>query len=83
MNKYIAILILILSTLSFGTPAFADFQKGLDAYNSGDYATAMSEWEPLAEEGISAAQGNLGLMYQGINNRKCSPSITRKPRYLI
>lgn len=29
----------------------ADFQKGADAYRSGDYATALREWKPLAEEG--------------------------------
>jgi uncharacterized protein len=29
----------------------ADFQKGLTAYNSGDYATALREWKPLAEQG--------------------------------
>ena len=31
--------------------ASADFQKGLTAYNSGDYATALREWTPLAEQG--------------------------------
>ena len=63
MNKYIAILLLSLSILSFGTPAFADFQKGYDAYNSGDFATALKEWRPLAEQEIAAAQYNLGNMY--------------------
>jgi hypothetical protein len=51
----------------------ADFQKGLDAYKSGDYGTAMSEWEPLAkdlvfnplgEEGNARPQWGLGLMYE-------------------
>ena len=41
-----------------------DFQKGLTAYESGDYATALREFEPLAEQGNAAAQGNLGLMYK-------------------
>ena len=35
--------------MSSGT-ASADSQKGLDAYNAGDYATAMKEWRPLAEQ---------------------------------
>ena len=51
MNKYIAIILLTVSILPFGTPALADFQKGLDAAESGDYATALKEWKPLAEQG--------------------------------
>jgi hypothetical protein len=31
----------------------ADFQKGVAAYQSGDYATALREWTPLAEQGMS------------------------------
>ncbi len=44
-------------------PAWADFQAGLDAYERGDYHTAMKEWRPLAEQGLAAAQNNLGAMY--------------------
>ena len=46
-----------------GTPAFADFQKGLDAANRGDFATALKEWRPLAEQGDADAQYKLGVMY--------------------
>ena len=42
----------------------ADFQKGLDAAKRGDYATALREWEPLAEQGHAAAQTLLGVMYE-------------------
>ena len=41
----------------------ADFQTGWQAYESGDYATALREFRPLAEQGIAEAQYNLGLMY--------------------
>jgi len=41
----------------------ADLQKGLDAAQSGDYATALKEWKPLAEQGDANAQYNLGVMY--------------------
>ncbi len=41
----------------------ADFQKGLKAYQQGDYATALKEWKPLAEQGHADAQVNLGVMY--------------------
>jgi uncharacterized protein len=55
---------------SVGMSASADFQKGLTAYDRGDYATALREWYPLAEQGDADAQYNLGLMYdegQGVS----------------
>ena len=41
----------------------ADYQAGLDAYNRGDYDTALKELRPLAEQGHAEAQYNLGYMY--------------------
>ena len=35
----------------------------MDAAKSGDFATALREWKPLAEQGIADAQFKLGLMY--------------------
>ena len=47
------------------TPAVGqDFQKGREAYERGDYATALREFRPLAEQGDAKAQYNLGLMYE-------------------
>jgi len=40
-----------------------DSQKGLNAYNSTDYDTALAIWQPLAESGDSDAQFGLGMMY--------------------
>jgi hypothetical protein len=34
-----------------GNSESADFQKGLTAYESSDYATTLREWEPLAKQG--------------------------------
>ena len=48
---------------SVGVSFSADFQKGVTAYDSGDYATALREWTPLAEQGLADAQYNLGQMY--------------------
>ena len=46
------------------TPGAAqDFDVGLDAARAGDYATALREWKPLAEQGNVRAQSNLGVMY--------------------
>jgi hypothetical protein len=33
----------------------ADWDQGLTAYKSGDYATALREWTPLAEQGNAGA----------------------------
>jgi hypothetical protein len=40
-----------------------NFDKGLLAYNNGYYETAAKLWTPLAEEGHTIAQYNLGYMY--------------------
>jgi TPR repeat protein len=37
-----------------------------DAYESGDYATALREWKPLAEKGLANAQYNLGQIYRRV-----------------
>ena len=56
--------ILLLSILLFCTlPTFADFAKGSKAYWKSDYATALKEWEPLAEQGNVEAQFFLGKVY--------------------
>ena len=62
MDNYCKTLLAILLTYSISVYS-ADFQAGLDAYNSGDYATALKEWRPLAETGDADAQNNLGVMY--------------------
>ena len=64
MNRLLILPVLLL-TLLLGTPAFsADFQKGVTAAQSGDYATALRELTPLAKQGDADAQYNLGLMYR-------------------
>ena len=40
---------------SVGVSESADFQKGLTAAQSGDFATALREWTPLAEQGNARA----------------------------
>ena len=44
-------------------PAWAGFDEGMAAYDRGDYATALKEWLPLAEQGDANAQNSLGIMY--------------------
>lgn len=45
-----AVLIFIGSTVSA-----QDFSKGLEAYNAGDFNTALQKWRPLAEQGNAGA----------------------------
>ena len=66
MRKLTAILCLTIAVLlgSAGEGWSADFHKGLNAYKNKDYATALREWKPLAEQGNADAQYNLGVMYE-------------------
>jgi TPR repeat protein len=57
------LLLPFISILLFCAPAFADFAKGFDAAQKGDFVTALKEWKPLAEKGDAGAQYNLGIMY--------------------
>ena len=64
MNRLLFLPVLLL-TLLVGNPAFsADWKKGVAAYQSGNFATALRKWTPLAEQGDAAAQFNLGILYR-------------------
>jgi hypothetical protein len=66
-NRSIALrlpIALVLSIVCLAMPAWADFKAGMDAYSRGDYATALREWRPLAEQGNASAQFSLGLSYE-------------------
>lgn len=62
---------LFLGALIFHEPARAEeFQKGLDAFNAGDYAEAYVHWWPLALQGDAKAQASIGFMFysgKGVN----------------
>jgi TPR repeat protein len=45
------------------TAVAGPFEDGVAAYLRGDYATALQILRPLADQGIAAAQYNLGVMY--------------------
>jgi uncharacterized protein len=55
----LCLLLVWMTPVSWG----ADFEKGVIAWRSGDYATALREWTPLAEQGDARAQNNLASMY--------------------
>ena len=56
---FLAICTLLLAASAWG----GESDKGLAAYNSNDYETALSIWQPLAEAGDAESQYGLGMMY--------------------
>ena len=60
--KNLTVALAFLMTLSLPVSA-QDFQKGYAAYEAGDYATALQEWTPLANQGHVNAQQKLGNFY--------------------
>ena len=51
--------------MTLSSPVSAqDFAKGLDAYKMADYAAALKEWRPLAENGHARASLYLGWFYE-------------------
>ncbi len=64
MRKFIKAALVVIA-LALATPVAAqDFEAGDKAYNRGDYAAALREWRPLAEQGDALAQASLGVMYR-------------------
>ncbi|MCX5812288.1 MAG: hypothetical protein NT178_07060 [Proteobacteria bacterium] len=62
MMKHIAFAVLLMTL--FTTNAQADFDAGKSAYERGDFATALREWQPLADQGRAEAQFYLGRMHE-------------------
>jgi len=63
MNRHL-IMVIVPLMLHVSAPwCWAGFQEGYNAFSRGDYATALREWLPLAQQGDARAQGNLGGMY--------------------
>ena len=61
VRRSVAALLLLAAT----TAVAADLDAGVEAYFRGDYAAALREFRPLAEQGDAGAQFGLGVMYAG------------------
>ncbi len=55
--------VIVCVALFAGLPAFADFDKGREAFDKRDYVTALREWQLIAKQGHAEAQYFLGWMY--------------------
>ena len=58
-RTFLAVVMLLLTSVAWT----GDFKKGWAAYNSTDYATALSEWQELADAGDTDACYGMGLLY--------------------
>jgi TPR repeat protein len=69
MRRYVpwlkvAFLSVMFLALAVAAPARAgDFERGLHAFNAGDYAEAFANWWPLAKDGDARSQASLGFLY--------------------
>jgi TPR repeat protein len=57
------VIVLTIITLGSGSPVWADYQAGVDAYTNRDFKVALEEWLPLAEEGDAIAQNSVAALY--------------------
>ena len=64
MKRLLTTLVVLASLLGSGGAVWAqDYRKGFKAWLAGDYATALKEWRPIAEQGNAKVQYKLGWMY--------------------
>ena len=64
MKRLLMALVVLTGLIGAGGAVWAqDLNKGMEAYKSGDYVTALKEWRPLADQGNAAAQYNLAFIY--------------------
>ena len=63
MRRIAATLAVVGALLFSAGSAWADYDDGMEAYERGDYATALQKWLPLAEQGGAMAQAMIGSMY--------------------
>ncbi len=63
MRKVLSSLVIALVLGWSGAASAGDYQKGLDAAQAGDHATALREFRDLAEQGDAEAQANLGVLH--------------------
>jgi TPR repeat protein len=62
-----SLMLAIVLAVSAGSIGMAqDFDKGMAAYEAGDYLTTIQEWKPLAESGDANLQYNLGIIYEAM-----------------
>lgn len=62
--SFLSVLVLLAGVPAIAQSSNKSFNQGVAAYQSGDYATALKHWMPLAEKDDAEAQRNIGIMFQ-------------------
>ena len=63
-SSRLAILAAATLAISWTTPALADLNRGYEAWDRGEYSTAVTEWRDLASRGNADAQYNMAQAYR-------------------
>ena len=63
MTNYKKILVFAIFLIFSANIYSTDFQTGFKEASKGNFANALKEWLPLAQQGHSEAQASLGFMY--------------------
>ncbi len=63
MKNTASLLILLFSLSHLGSSLAGAREEGLKAFRAGNYAQVLKLWQPLAEQGDTELQYNLGVMY--------------------
>src|ERR1043165_9664929 len=72
--------LLLTSIAGLTSIAWADGVEGFEAYEKGDYATALKEFMPLAESGQATAEAAVGQMY--FEGQGVKPDMKEAARWL-
>ena len=63
MTRLLPTAAILIAAFALVKPAAAEYAAGLQAYNAGNFETAILEFQPLVERGHSGAELMLGVMY--------------------
>lgn len=63
MRKAAVTYTVVLLSLIASLPAFANFDKGLEAFKKNDFKTAYKVWKKLAEKGDPQIQSTIAVMF--------------------
>jgi TPR repeat protein len=63
MKQSVFAITVSLLTFCINSPLWAGYEKGLEALQNNDFATAHKEWKKLAEKGDAHLQSTIAVMY--------------------
>lgn len=64
MRNYLLVAIAATSIFSLSSPVLADVKSGVEAWERGEFDSAVKQWRPLAIAGDADAQFNLAQAYR-------------------